>query len=102
MGGLLNIKNKKMTIKEMIENGTVLDVRTPAEFAGGHVANSVNIPLQELPARLDEVKALKAPLVLCCASGGRSGMAEQMLAGQGFDCTNGGGWMEVNFHATQN
>lgn len=90
-----------MTIEEMIKNGTVLDVRTPAEFAGGKVANSVNIPLQELPSRLEEVKSLKTPLVLCCASGGRSGMAEQMLLAQGLECVNGGGWMDVNYYATQ-
>lgn len=90
-----------MEITEMIKNGTVVDVRTPAEFAGGHVNNAVNIPLQELSSRMDELKALKQPLVLCCASGGRSGMADQMLSAQGFDCINGGGWLEVNYYANQ-
>lgn len=90
-----------MSIEEMIKNGTVVDVRTPAEFTGGHVNNSINIPLQELPQRLDELRALKEPLVLCCASGGRSGMAEQMLQSQGFNCVNGGGWLEVNYYANQ-
>ena len=91
-----------MTIQEMIKSGTVVDVRTPAEFAGGNVNGSVNIPLQELPNRLDELRALKQPLVLCCASGGRSGMADQMLSAQGFDCVNGGGWLEVNYYVNQN
>jgi rhodanese-related sulfurtransferase len=75
---------------------TVLDVRTRQEFMGGHVAGSTNIPLNELPTRMDEVKALAAPILLCCASGMRSGQAEQLLRAQGIHCENGGGWMQVN------
>lgn len=75
---------------------TVLDVRTPGEFAGGHVANSVNIPLQEIPSRLGEIKELAGPLVVCCASGGRSGQATQFLKGNGVECENGGSWIDVN------
>jgi rhodanese-related sulfurtransferase len=48
--------------------------------------------------RLEEVKSMKEPLVLCCASGQRSGMAQQMLTIEGIECYNAGGWMEVNFH----
>lgn len=75
---------------------TVLDVRTRQEFMGGHVAGSTNIPLNELPTRMDEVKALAQPILLCCASGMRSGQAEMLLRAQGIDCENGGGWMQVN------
>ena len=39
--------------------GTIVDVRTVEEFSGGHVVDSVNIPLQEIMKRIDEVKALK-------------------------------------------
>lgn len=82
----------------MMENKkvTVLDVRTRQEFSGGHVAGSINIPLNELPTRIDEVKVLAQPLLLCCASGMRSGQAEAMLRAQGIACENGGGWMQVN------
>ena len=76
---------------------TIIDVRTPAEYAGGHVAGSINIPLQEVPSRLDEIKAMAQPLILCCASGARSGQATVYLRNQGIDCENGGGWMEVNY-----
>lgn len=75
---------------------TIVDVRTPEEFAGGNVAGSVNIPLHELPNRMDEIKALAQPLVLCCLSGGRSGQATAYLQSAGIACENGGGWMEVN------
>lgn len=82
--------------------GTIVDVRTPGEFMGGNVSGSINIPLQELPQRLDEIKQLAQPLVLCCASGGRSGMATQMLSQQGLDCCNGGSWLDVNYYQSQN
>ena len=80
-----------MKIKEYIENGaTILDVRTPKEYMGGHVVGSINIPLQELPDRLDEIRSLKMPLVLCCASGARSQAATNFLKQQNFDCQDGG------------
>lgn len=89
-----------MNLEEIIKNdiGTIVDVRTEEEFTGGNVAGSINIPLQELMDRLDEVKTIKEPLVLCCASGNRSGMAQQILSAEGIECHNGGGWMDVNFH----
>lgn len=88
--------NVEQIVKENL--GTIVDVRTPAEFLGGSVANSINIPLQDIPTKMEEIKSLKAPLVLCCASGGRSGMATQMLSQQGVECCNGGSWMDVNFY----
>lgn len=90
-----------MSIQEMIQKGTVVDVRTAGEFMGGNVAGSINIPLQELMARVDEIKSIKSPVVLCCASGNRSGMAEQLLQSAGVDCVNGGSWLEVNYFKSQ-
>jgi phage shock protein E len=88
-----------MNIEQLIKEkqGTIVDVRTREEFMGGHVAGSVNIPVQELGNRIDELKALKEPLILCCASGGRSGMATQALSQAGFECYNAGSWMDVNY-----
>lgn len=84
-------------IKEMIANGAVIiDVRTPAEFQGGHVAGSKNIPLQTIGNRVDEIKKINKPIVLCCASGNRSGQATDFLKSKGVECVNGGGWMQVN------
>lgn len=79
------------------ERTTIVDVRTPGEFAGGHVAGSINIPLDELPRRLDEFKKMDQ-IVLCCLSGGRSGQATMFLKQNGIDCVNGGPWTEVNFY----
>ncbi len=75
---------------------TIVDVRTPGEFMGGHVAGSINIPLQEIQERLDELKELPQPIILCCASGNRSGQATSFLKSHGIDCSNGGSWLDVN------
>lgn len=80
---------------------TVIDVRSYGEFMGGHVAGSINIPLQEIQQRVDEIKVLPQPIILCCASGNRSGQAMQFLKSIGIDCENGGSWLSVNF-AMQN
>ncbi|KAB2915652.1 MAG: rhodanese-like domain-containing protein [Bacteroidetes bacterium] len=75
---------------------TIIDVRTPAEFMGGNVAGSVNIPLNEVPHRLDEFKTMQN-IVLCCASGNRSGQATMFLKQNGIECVNGGSWLDVNY-----
>ncbi|MDP4284520.1 MAG: rhodanese-like domain-containing protein [Bacteroidota bacterium] len=75
---------------------TILDVRTPGEFIGGNVAGSINIPLQEIPQRLNEIKQMLQPIIICCASGNRSGQATQFLKSKGVECDNGGSWIEVN------
>lgn len=88
---------KKDRIQEMIQNGAVVvDVRSRAEFQGGHVAGSTNIPLQEIEQNFNKLKAMKKPVVLCCASGARSGQASNFLKSKGIDCENGGGWVRVN------
>lgn len=88
-----------MSIQEIVkhEDTLIVDVRTPEEFMGGNVVDSINIPLQELPNRMNELNGTKGNIVLCCASGGRSGIATQLLQGQGFNNVyNGGGWTTVN------
>ena len=88
-----------MNPEEIIKSkrGTIVDVRTQSEFMGGHAPDSVNIPLQEIPNRVEELKKMKQPLVLCCASGNRSGQAEGYLSQLGVECVNAGSWMDVNY-----
>lgn len=83
-----------MRIEQLIQNsqGTIIDVRTPTEFQGGHINGSINIPVSELLQRLEELKELEMPLILCCASGGRSAMATQYLKEQEIECLNAGSW----------
>ena len=50
------------TIEQKIRSGEakIIDVRSRGEFMGGHVAGSINIPLQEIPERMDELKQMKS------------------------------------------
>ncbi len=80
---------------------TVVDVRTRAEFSGGNVAGSINIPLQEVVENEAKIMALEQPIIFCCASGGRSGQATQYFKSKGLNCENGGSWMDVNFQLNQ-
>ncbi len=84
-------------IEELIKTkkATIVDVRSHGEFMGGHVAGSINIPLQEIPHRLDEFKNMQN-ILLCCASGNRSGQAAYFLKQNGIACENAGSWMDVN------
>lgn len=87
-------------LEELIKNPdtVILDVRTTGEFSGGQVVGSINIPLLEIPSRLEEIKELRQPLVVCCAAGARSAQACQFLSQQDIECYNGGGWTDVNFY----
>ena len=83
-------------MKNIPDNATILDVRTPEEFAGSHFPGAINIPLNELPQRLDEIKAMKQPIVAYCRSGNRSGMAVSILKQSGLtDAYNGGGLSDL-------
>lgn len=62
---------------------TFVDVRSASEFAHGNAPGTINIPLQELGSRLGEIPK-SAPVVLCCASGTRSGMAKLLLKKNGY------------------
>ena len=84
-------------IEELIKTGkaTIVDVRTTSEFMGGHVEGSINIPLQEVPNRIEEFKKMEN-LILCCASGGRSGQAMVFLRQNGIECENAGAWQNLD------
>ncbi|NOJ97857.1 rhodanese-like domain-containing protein [Corallococcus sp. CA049B] len=70
---------------QRVEAGaTLVDVRTPEEFAAGHLPGAVNIPVDELPQRLAELGSPQKPLVIYCRSGARSGRAELLLKERGF------------------
>ncbi len=87
----------------MMKNSkTIIDVRSVGEFMGGNVVGSINIPLQDIQQRLAEIKAMQQPIILCCASGGRSGQATSFLKSNGIECENGGSWFDVNFMINEN
>jgi len=68
------------------ETAYVLDVRTPEEFAQGHVAGAVNIPVQDLEARMDVVPD-DAEIVVYCHSGRRAAEAASLLREHGHAVT---------------
>ncbi len=72
------------------ENALILDVRSPAEYARGHLPDSLNVPHTEVRARLDEIRAAAAgrPVRVHCASGFRSYLAHRILDQAGFDSAN--------------
>ncbi len=86
----------KADLGQLLKDGaTILDVRTPGEYAEGHVKGSVNIPLDRLDQQVKKIPAGK-PVITVCRSGMRSGQAMQLLKAQGFDVHNGGPWTSVN------
>jgi phage shock protein E len=81
-----------------IKEATIIDVRTPVEFMMGNVEGSINIPLDEVSSRVEEFKIIEGDVVLCCASGGRSGQATLFLQQNGLsNVHNGGGWQTIDF-----
>lgn len=78
---------------DMIKAGAkVVDVRTPEEFEDEHFPNAVNIPVDQLNARLTEFGDKSTPVVVYCASGSRSAYAARMLRQAGYThVVNGGG-----------
>ncbi|MBW2224987.1 MAG: rhodanese-like domain-containing protein [Deltaproteobacteria bacterium] len=66
------------------KGATLLDVRSPEEFGGGHIDGAINIPIQELSGRVDELDDKNHQIVVYCQSGGRSAMAKRLLERDGF------------------
>jgi phage shock protein E len=73
------------TAKLLAASGArVVDVRTPGEFASGHVPGAINIPYDELPRRAAEIGPPSTKVVLYCRTGRRSGVAADALQKAGF------------------
>lgn len=80
-------------VKAKIEEGAlILDVRTPGEYSSGHYPGAINIPLDQIGRRINELGDKTRPIVVYCLSGARSYSARSILMAQGFrDVVNGGG-----------
>jgi phage shock protein E len=87
----------KVDLRASIAEGAFLvDVRTPGEFAQGHVKGSVNIPLDSVTHQLSKFKN-KKNIIVFCRSGNRSSQAKSILEQNGFtNVVNGGTWEDVN------
>ena len=93
----LFVGSAPVDLEKIVKEGAFLvDVRTPGEFAGGHVNGSVNIPLDTVVSQLSKFKN-KENIIVFCQSGGRSGQAKIILEQNGFtNVVNGGTWNNVN------
>lgn len=79
-------------MKDLINKGTVVDVRSPQEFAGEHFPGAINISLEQVAQKVNEFKEMPTPIITYCRSGNRSGVAVSMLKQAGIaDVINGGG-----------
>jgi rhodanese-related sulfurtransferase len=92
-----------MDIEKLVKEnqGTLVDMRSYTEFMGGHVVGSINIALNEIPERIEEIKKLQMPLILCCASGNRSRQVQYFLSYQQIKCHKNGSWLSVNYYKSK-
>ncbi len=86
----------KVDFAQLKANGAViLDVRSPGEFASGHIKGSINIPLNNIANSVSKYKK-DTTIITCCASGMRSASAKSILTSKGFtNVFNGGGWSSL-------
>ena len=94
--------NQEKVLELLGQHASILDVRTVGEFKQGHVNGSVNIPLDKLHGQLSKLKKQNKPIVACCATGRRSGLAADMLRQVGLDAVNAGGWKTLERMIKQN
>lgn len=84
------------TSKTVSNEPLIVDVRSTGEFYGGAYPGAVNIPLDELPNRINELGDKNRDITLYCASGARSAYGQQVLQQLGFsNVKNGGGLMHM-------
>lgn len=90
----------KMTTVDAIKNpnATLIDIREPYELEiDGDVQNAINIPMGEIPEKIDEIQSMPKPVVVFCRSGGRASSALNFLKEHGVEeVFNGGGFKDVN------
>jgi len=71
---------------EMPQAPLILDVRSPAEYADGHIPGAMNFPYRDLPNRIDELLPFRSrEIILYCEVGVRARIAEVVLAQAGFE-----------------
>ncbi len=82
---------------ELAQQGAILlDVRSKAEFSGGHIKGAINIPVNVLNNHLGQLKDKDKTIITCCASGMRSASAKSILQSHGYkNVYNGGGWSSL-------
>jgi rhodanese-related sulfurtransferase len=75
-------------------DAVLLDVRGPGEWLAGHAPSTINIPMEEVPSRLDAIDSART-IICICRSGNRSGRVTAFLRAQGVDAVNMTGGMQA-------
>ncbi|MBV8761489.1 MAG: rhodanese-like domain-containing protein [Deltaproteobacteria bacterium] len=96
----VTVKKDPAQAKQLIAQGaTVVDVRTPDEFSGGHLPQATNVPIQSFDVTaVDKLVGgdKSKPVVVYCARGGRAQKAKDQLEAAGYtDVVNGGGYDDL-------
>ena len=79
----------------------IVDVRTAGEFNQGHIKGSLNIPLDQIGAKIATLKSKNVPVITVCRSGNRSGAAAGILKNAGIEVYNGGAWDSLESQITR-
>ena len=88
--------SKKRQVQRYLDKGAViLDVRSKKEWDAGHIEGAMHVPLDNLTEKVDKIKRLNKPVIVCCQSGVRSAKAAKFLNLNNIDATNGGGWISL-------
>ncbi len=87
----IKMGGNKVKLKQMLQDGAkVIDVRSKGEFAGGSFPGAINIPLDELSAKVNSIGKKDQPVIVYCASGMRSSSAQRVLMSAGFENVENG------------
>jgi phage shock protein E len=85
--------SNKTDFKGLLDQGAIiLDVRSPQEFASGHIEGSINMPLNTIVSKTASLTKMKKPVITVCRSGARSRLAQGILKSAGIETFNGGAW----------
>jgi rhodanese-related sulfurtransferase len=95
--GLLRGDHPQIDVETLLDGDRpatlLLDVRAIEEFAAGHIPGAINIPIDELRSRLDELPR-DAAIITYCQVGQRGYLATRILRQRGFNAANlGGGYV---------
>ncbi|MBL7970529.1 MAG: rhodanese-like domain-containing protein, partial [Prolixibacteraceae bacterium] len=96
LAAMMSRRSAKVSVPETANTPLIVDVRTPEEFRTGAFPGAVNIPLDELQVRVNELGSKSREITLYCASGARSAYGQRGLMQMGFtNVRNGGGIIQM-------
>ncbi|BCV67088.1 sulfurtransferase [Shewanella carassii] len=91
----------EVALTKVAQGAMLVDVRTPEEYAEGHLPEAINIPFEQIVEVFAKQGIAKdTPVVVYCRSGRRSGIAKESLDNAGYQAVyNGGGYYTLKASA---